>query len=149
MQLDGFIGKAKASIDAKGRVSFPKELRQYLAAENQGRVVVTLGVQKSLALYPLLEWNAFVAELSARPRTPENERFRIRITSAAKESELDNQNRITLTAEQMQFAGIDGEATFAANGKIVQVWKPERFSELFEQNDDDFDDLYFGGTGGL
>jgi division/cell wall cluster transcriptional repressor MraZ len=143
MQLHGFIGKAKASIDAKGRVSFPKELRQYLADQNDGRVVVTLGAQKSLTLYPLVEWNEFVGELSRRPRTPENERFRIRITSSAKESVLDQQSRITLTAEQMQYAGINGEATFAADGMTVRIWQPERYSELYEQEIEGFDDMFY------
>jgi DNA-binding transcriptional regulator/RsmH inhibitor MraZ len=50
----------------------------------------------------------------------------------AKLSELDGQNRISLTAEQMAYAGINSEVTFVGDGKRVRLWAPEKFAQEIE-----------------
>jgi MraZ protein len=147
MQVMGFIGQANAAIDPKGRVSFPKDLRQYLAPENEGRVVVTIGPEKSLVLYPLADWNQFAAELAARPRTLQNNQFRIQVMAHAKESILDQQNRITLSAKQMAWANLDADATFVGEGSTVRIFQPAHYSELYEQEIENFDQMFYWDSG--
>ena len=60
MRLESFIGKATLAVDVTGRTNLPKEFRKVLSDENQGQVVVTIAEGRTLALYPLSEWNRYV-----------------------------------------------------------------------------------------
>ena len=131
-ELESFIGKATLAVDAAGRTNLPKEFRKVLSDENQGQVVVTIAEGRTLALYPLSEWNRYVEYINGLGRGPDVSKFRTRITAMAKLSALDAQNRITLTAEQLRYAGIQGEVTFVGDGKRVRLWSPESYASEIE-----------------
>ncbi len=131
-ELESFIGKATLAVDAAGRTNLPKEFRKVLQDENKGQVVVTLAEGGTLALYPLSEWNRYVQYMDGLGRGPDVSKFRARIMGMAKLSVLDAQNRITLTAEQLRSAGIQGEVTFAGDGKRVRLWAPQRYASEIE-----------------
>jgi MraZ protein len=132
IKLESFIGKATVAIDVTGRTNFPKDFRKILREEANGQVVVTISEGRTLALFPLYEWNNYIQYLESLGRGPDVSKFRTRITSMAKLSTLDGQNRITLTTEQMTYAGIGGEVTFVGNGKHVRLWAPEKYSQQIE-----------------
>jgi MraZ protein len=127
MRLESFIGKATLAVDIAGRTNFPKEFRKVLSEENDGQVVVTIGGSNTLSLYPLSEWNRYVQYLDGLGRGADVTKFRTRITAMAKLSTLDAQNRIVLTAEQLAYAGINGEVTFVGAGNCVRLWSPARY----------------------
>jgi division/cell wall cluster transcriptional repressor MraZ len=132
MKLESFIGKATVAIDATGRTNFPKEFRKILAEEAKGQVVVTIAEGRTLALYPVYEWNKYIQYLEGLGRGAEVSKFRTRITAMARLSVLDAQNRIMLTTEQLSYAGIAGEVTFVGDGKRVRLWAPSRYAEQIE-----------------
>ncbi len=132
IQLESFIGKATVAIDATGRTNFPKDFRKILRDEAGGQVVVTIAEGRTLALYPVYAWNEYIQYLESLGRGAEVSKFRTRITSMAKLSVLDGQNRISLTAEQMAYAGISGEVTFVGDGKRVRLWAPEKYAQQIE-----------------
>lgn len=149
MQVQGFIGHAEAALDSKGRVSFPRELRQYLDENLKGKVVVTIGPEKSLTLYPVDKWNAYAEDLNTRPRTPQNMQLRTLVMAHAKESVLDGQNRITLSPKQMSWAGISTDVAFVGDGATVRLFSPEGYNERYGTPPENLDDLFFDGSGGL
>ncbi|MBF0430369.1 MAG: hypothetical protein HQK83_03765 [Fibrobacteria bacterium] len=148
MELTGFIGTATVSVDNKGRTSLPRELRRQLPLEAGGKVIVTIFADKSLALRPVQEWNRYVTEelepLSKKSK--EGNRFVMKVTSMAKLSELDGQNRLSLSSELMTYAGIGKEITFAGDGARIRLWSPEAYKNMmnFEDNDElDFDACFY------
>ncbi|MDB5102812.1 MAG: hypothetical protein JWP91_501 [Fibrobacteres bacterium] len=132
IKLESFIGKATVAIDATGRTNFPKDFRKILKDEAGGQVIVTIAEGKTLALYPVYEWNNYIQYLESLGRGTDVSKFRTRITSMAKLSVLDGQNRISLSAELMAYAGIGGEVTFVGDGKRVRLWAPEKYSQQIE-----------------
>lgn len=132
-KLESFIGKATVAIDAAGRTNFPKDFRKILKEESGGQVVVTIAEGHTLALYPVYEWNTYIQYLESLGRGPEVSKFRTRITAMAKLSVLDAQNRISLTTEQLGYAGISGDVTFVGDGKRVRLWAPAKYAEQVEQ----------------
>jgi MraZ protein len=132
IKLESFIGKATVAIDATGRTNFPKDFRKVLRDDAGGQVVVTIAEGKTLALYPVYAWNEYVQYLESLGRGADVSKHRTRITSMAKLSVLDAQNRISLTAEQMAYAGIAGEVTFVGDGKRVRLWAPGKYAEQIE-----------------
>jgi MraZ protein len=137
----GFIGAASVSVDAKGRTNLPRELRKQLPLEAQGVIIVTLFAERTLALRPLQEWNRYVVEelepLARKDKT--GAQFVMRITSMAKMSELDAQNRIALSPELMKYAGLEREVTFAGDGARIRLWNPARFERIIAVTDEDAD----------
>lgn len=132
MPIIGFIGRAKTAIDDKGRTSFPREFRRALTPEDGREVVVTIGPQGSLILFTAPEWERYTARLEKRPRTRENLNFISLIHNSANISELDGQNRISLTRVQMDYAGLTSEVVFAAGmGKTLELWSPENFERMY------------------
>lgn len=131
-KLESFIGKATVAIDSNGRTNFPKDFRKILKDAAGGQVVVTIAEGRTLALYPVYEWGAYIQYLESLGRGAEVSKFRTRITSMAKLSVLDGQNRISLTAEQMEYAGISGDVTFVGDGKRVRLWAPDRYAQQIE-----------------
>ncbi len=127
MRMDSFIGKATLAVDTAGRTNFPKEFRKSLSEENNGQVIVTIFDNATLALYPALEWDRYMEYIQGIGRGPAANKFRMRVTSMAKASTLDAQNRIMLTPDQMTYAGIRGEVTFVGEGSRVRLWAPERY----------------------
>jgi MraZ protein len=132
IKLESFIGKATVAIDATGRTNFPKDFRKILRDEAGGQVVVTIAEGRTLALYPIYEWNNYIQYLESLGRGADVSKFRTRITSMAKLSVLDGQNRISLSAEQMSYAGIGAEVTFVGDGKRARLWAPEKYSQQIE-----------------
>jgi MraZ protein len=149
----GFIGTATVSIDAKGRTNLPRELRKQLPAESGGKVIVSIFADGSLALRPVQEWNRYVSQelepLARRDR--KGARFVMMVTSMAKMSELDAQNRITLSTELMNFADIKKEVTFAGDGARIRLWNPEVYQRMIRFSEDDaegFEDCFYTHNNG-
>ncbi len=135
----GFIGTATVSVDAKGRTNLPRELRKQLSADSEGKVIVSIFAEKSLALRPLPEWNRYVME-ELEPlakKSPKGARFVMMVTSMAKMSELDQQNRISLSKELMDYAGIDKEVKFAGDGKRIRLWNPNVYNQMIQFSEED------------
>jgi division/cell wall cluster transcriptional repressor MraZ len=139
-QIQTFLGNSTSSIDEKGRTSLPKEFRQYLPEDSEGKVVVTIWENRTLQLFPIGEWNAFLAELAKAPRNSNSQRLLTLLSAHARESKLDNQNRITLTEQQRNHAGLSQQVTFAANGRKVTLIEPKRFDA--EMSAEDIDILF-------
>ena len=151
MDLIGFIGKAVVSVDSKGRTNLPRELRKQLPLESVGKVVITIFADKSLALRPAQEWNRYVKE-ELEPLAKTNKkgaRLVMMVTSMAKMSELDAQNRISLSPELLEYAGITKEVTFTGDGARIRLWNSENLSKMIEVTEDDaesFDDSFYNNN---
>ena len=152
MDTIGFIGSASVAIDAKGRTNLPRELRRQLPPESGGKVIVSIFADASLALRPIQEWNRYVSE-ELEPlakRDKKGARFVMTVTSMAKLSELDAQNRISLSPELLKFAGIKREVTFAGDGARIRLWNPEVYEKMIRFSKDDaegFEDCFYSNGG--
>ena len=51
-----FRGIHSIAIDAKGRLSIPKKVREKLLVASNGELMVTVGSHASLLVFPLEEW---------------------------------------------------------------------------------------------
>jgi MraZ protein len=151
MRIESFIGQARTSIDSKGRTAFPREFRKFLSEEDGAEIVIGPGPQQSLILYTVKEWNSFMDELYARPRTQANEHFIQQMTTMSHTCELDGQNRISIPPTLQRFASLQNEVVFAARrGKTAGLWNPERFDAIYglitPQSIDAFDAGFFTGS---
>src|SRR6476646_6450500 len=97
-----FLGRHAHSLDAKGRMAIPARFRDELA---EG-LVLTRGVDRCLAIYPLARWSELSDRINALPVGDADARaFRRMIYSDAVDFVPDGQGRILIPAELREYAG--------------------------------------------
>ena len=130
-----FMGEFNHSIDAKGRITIPSKFREDLGDE----FVITLGLDGCLFLYPLNEWQDFVAELRKLPGTKQARQLQRYFMAGAASCELDKQGRILIPAKLRQKAALEKEVVFVGVLNKIEIWSKENWDD---NNDyDDVDDI--------
>jgi len=119
-----FLGRYAHTVDAKGRLAIPARFREELAAG----VVLTRGIDRCLALYPMATWLPLAEKVSGLPITdPDARTFRRMVFAEAVDLELDAQGRILLPPELRQYAEIDRDAYVVGVNTSIEIWSPSRW----------------------
>ncbi|MEE1037885.1 MAG: division/cell wall cluster transcriptional repressor MraZ [Eubacterium sp.] len=114
-----FMGTYQNSIDAKNRMIVPAKFREELGY----KVVLTLGIDNCLYLYPMTKWEEFVEKLSKLPISDPNARkFARNFTGNAEELEVDRQGRITLPVSLREKVNITKELTTIGCMDKIEIW---------------------------
>ncbi len=133
-----FIGEHQHSFDAKGRLILPSKFRSRLG----DRCISTRGLDRSLFVFPLDEWDSLEQKLRKLPLTmPEARRFTRYLFSGASECELDVQGRILIPPSLREYAGINREVVIIGAGSRIEIWAKERWLEYAAPVEETFDDL--------
>ncbi|MGH2531974.1 MAG: division/cell wall cluster transcriptional repressor MraZ [Thermomicrobiales bacterium] len=129
-----FLGRYAHTLDAKGRLAIPARFREALT----GGVVVTRGIDRCLALYPMDAWTPLAERISALPITdPDARTFRRMVFAEAAHLELDAQGRILLPPDLRRYAELERDAFVVGVNTSVEVWSPARWESVTAQIDDD------------
>jgi MraZ protein len=116
-----FLGRYSHTLDTKGRIAVPARFRQALA----DGLVVTRGIDRCLALYPMATWSPLAEKVSALSEADLDARaFRRLVFAEAADLELDGQGRILLPPELRRYAGIEREATVIGVNTYLEIWSP-------------------------
>jgi MraZ protein len=121
-----FLGEFTHTIDEKGRLTIPAKFRADLA---QG-LVVTRGIDRCLAIYPLQEWRHLSERVSALPMTDRSARaFRRLVFAAASDATPDRQGRIVIPPRLREYAGLEGEVVVTGLNNYIELWNPDSWSD--------------------
>jgi MraZ protein len=131
--MQNFKGEYEYTIDAKGRMNVPASFREILPPEAKKTFVVTRGLDKCLAIYTLDVWEEKIEEKLRQLPTKARHYMRI-VASQAREAKMDEQGRILIPKNLMQWAEIDSKVTVAGALERIELWNPERFEKYKEQN---------------
>ena len=122
-----FLGRYAHNLDAKGRLAIPARYRDALA---EG-VVLTRGIDRCLALYPLAAWRPLAEKVAALPLTDANARnFRRLVFAEAADLELDGQGRILIPPDLRRYAEIEREAFVVGVDTSIEIWSPARWEAV-------------------
>jgi MraZ protein len=126
MGIAMFLDEFGHTIDEKGRLTIPAKFRADLAAG----LVVTRGIDRCLAIYPLEEWRRLSERVSELPVTDRRARtFRRLVFANASDAIPDKQGRVLIPPYLREYAGLDGEVTVTGLNTYVEVWDPEAWHE--------------------
>jgi MraZ protein len=129
-----FLGRYAHNLDAKGRLAIPARYREALA---EG-VVLTRGIDRCLALYPLAAWRPLAEKVAALPLTDADARnFRRLVFAEAADLELDGQGRILIPPDLRRYADIEREALVVGVDTSIEIWSPARWNALSASLDAD------------
>ncbi len=133
-----FLGRHAHNLDAKGRLAIPARFRDALA---EG-VVLTRGIDRCLALYPLEAWRPLAEKVAALPLTDADARnFRRLVFAEAADLALDSQGRVLIPPDLRRYAGIEREALVVGVDTSIEIWSPERWAEVEASLDADGADI--------
>lgn len=132
-----FLGEFVHTIDGKGRLAIPARFRADLAIG----LVVTRGIDRCLAIYPIEEWKQLAKQVSALPMTDRRARaFRRLVFANASDAIPDKQGRVLIPPRLREYAGLDGEVIVTGLNVYIEVWNPDSWREEREHvegNDED------------
>ncbi|MFO0743703.1 MAG: division/cell wall cluster transcriptional repressor MraZ [Candidatus Paceibacterota bacterium] len=132
------IGHYIHQLDDKKRISIPSKWRSVLGK----KVVVTSGLDKSLFVFSLKEWQKIAEKLSSLSFTNKDTRSFTRfMLSNAFDTDLDSVGRILITDQLKSFADIKKKAVLVGMHSRVEVWSEEEWEKYSKSNNKDADSV--------
>lgn len=137
------FGVYECSADAKGRIMLPAAFKKQLASILVNGFVIKRSIfTKSLEFYPISTWNEMVKNLNSLNRFVKKNVEFIRIFNYGVQSvEVDNNSRILIPKELIQFAGIKRDVILAAAMDRVEIWDQKSYEKFVKANSADFEKL--------
>ena len=130
-----FTGEYTHTMDDKGRVSVPADMRDVLRRKYEERLVITKSLHgKCLWAFPEPEWEKLAEAIAssglAKRQLHSLKRF---LFPAARTCALDRAGRILVPNALRAFASIAEAATFVSVGKYIEIWQPEQWLGISEE----------------
>jgi MraZ protein len=130
-------GRARNTLDEKGRVSLPPRFRD----PGVDYYVLNRGLDGCLNLFTPQQYEKTLEKIQnlrlsdkALPITKRDIRWAMREwTKYATDVQLDKQNRILISKELLELAGLKKEVIFQGTDDLVEIWDPE-IQEQYSQN---------------
>ena len=118
------IGQYKVKVTNKGRIAFPKKLREVVG----NQVIITRGYDNSLMAVPVKEWNKLMSDIENghffKEATRDTTRF---ILGNAAKIDLVIQGRFIMPMHLKEYAQISREAIFLGLGKYIEIWDKKKW----------------------
>jgi MraZ protein len=126
-----FLGHYTYTLDSKGRLTIPSRFRDELT----GAVVITRGLDRCLAIYPMEIWTELAQKVNALPITsPQGRALRRLFFADAVDVEPDRQGRVLIPERLRAYAHLEtsNEAVVVGLDRFMEIWEPEHWAS---QND--------------
>ncbi|RLA46539.1 MAG: cell division/cell wall cluster transcriptional repressor MraZ [Gammaproteobacteria bacterium] len=119
-----FRGSNEINMDAKGRMAIPARYKDALAADCDGRLVITIDVtDKCLLVYPLPEWEKKEDEIRVLSTlNATSRRMQRLLIGHARDLEMDATGRILIPPELRAFAELEKKVTLVGQGHRLELW---------------------------
>jgi MraZ protein len=125
-----FLGEFVHILDSKGRLTIPAKFR---AGLDTG-LVMTRGIDRCLAVFPMAEWEHLAQQVSGLPMTDRRARaFKRLLFANASDVLPDKQGRVLIPPRLREYANLDGEVVVAGLDTHIEVWNTEAWDKEREQ----------------
>lgn len=127
-----FFGEYQVSFTGTGRIVLPKKIRELLKGNS---VVVTKGFDNCLSGFDKDEWEGRAKELmSVSLLEKDNIEKRRFLFSSTVYLDIDEQGRMVLPKNLMQYAGFTDKALIVGVGDHFEIWEPKKWEEYITNN---------------
>lgn len=140
LKLNYLIGTYECKVDVKGRVLIPSAFKKQLASViNKGFVLKRAVFQSCLELYPISEWEELISKVNSLNRfKKKNNDFIRRFTAGVKFIELDNNGRLLIPKDLIEFSNIKREIVLSSSVNIIEIWDKDSYESSIVDSRDDF-----------
>lgn len=128
-----FRGVSEINLDDKGRLAIPTKYRVELAECCESQLVVTVGLDRCLLLYPFPEFEEIERKLVKLPSlNSQAKRLQRLLLGHATECELDGQGRFLIPEPLRRFASLQKKVAMVGQGNKFEIWDDETWSQARE-----------------
>jgi MraZ protein len=130
-----FRGIFHNHLDEKGRLNIPAKLREQIKTDHETPLVLTLGLDQCLFLYPMDAWKKIEDQLfSLSSLNPDVRQFQRMILGNSDEVELDQQGRIIISPVLRKAAGLSKNIVIAGMLQRIEIWDKEKYESYHAQS---------------
>ena len=127
-----FQGSYPLTLDAKGRLTIPAEMREQLETLCQGRLTVTRHFGSNfLRVYPQPEWER-MRDLLAK-LTGDGEKVRRLIVGSADPVQMDGAGRILISPILRKAARLEKRVVLMGDLQRLEVWDEEAHARYLDE----------------
>lgn len=114
-------------MDTKGRIAIPARHRETIAAESEGRIVMTAHTQdRCVLVYPESEWSVILPKIEALPTFNKVAlRAQRLLIGYATTVELDGNGRVLVPPTLRDYARLDKKIMLVGLGKKLELWSED------------------------
>jgi MraZ protein len=131
-----FRGIYPHTIDSKGRLSVPNRFRDVLRAKEDDRLVVTLGSNGCLAVYPMEGWLKVEEDVENLPAGQAKDHFVRHFVSPAQDVQLDKTGRVLVPVQLREQVGLDKEVMVVGAVNKFEIWDRAAYEKYLESSRD-------------
>ena len=132
------LGQYIHQIDSKKRLSLPARWRSEVGA----KLIITSGLDRSLYIYTVTEWEVIAEKLSSLGfATPEIRSFTRFMLANAYEIEIDSAGRILIPDNLKKFANLDVKAVLIGMHKRIEVWSEEEWETYSKKEETEVESI--------
>ena len=144
-----YYGENHTSIDEKGRLNVPKDIRVLMETQDHDTWFMTRGFDGAVFMFEKTEWNKLIdAGKDAPMLDPKMLDFRRFFLGSVAKVKRDSQGRFTIPAYLRQYAGIDRDAVLLGVEDHLELWGKENWRAFQAQQANDYKAMaaeLFGG----
>jgi MraZ protein len=136
--VERLTGQFEVTLDEKGRISLPANLRRVLGDEK-----LTLNPcnydDMCLWLFPANIYQEMLAELSENTSIlSKRDRALRRRLFNSQPVEIDKAGRIPIPQVYRDFAGLNKDCLVLGQGDYIEIWDKEEYNKYFSESKEDF-----------
>ena len=139
-----FLGTFTNSVNKGKWVAIPAVFKKKFGMHSKQMVIITIGSEANLAVYPLDNWNEKIASLQTGEEKDKKLLRNLR-TFASAEQKMEANGRIKIDSELLGIAKVHDKVIIKGEGKFISIWNPEIYAEfrrkLLEEHKTEFDSL--------
>jgi MraZ protein len=130
-----FRGIFHNSVDEKGRMSIPVRLRDQIRDNHTTPLILTLGFDQCLNLYPSDTWQKIEENLSSTMNSlsSEDRQFVRTVMKAVDEVEMDQQGRVVISPVLRKEAGLGKNVVIAGLLNHIEIWDKQKYESYHAQ----------------
>lgn len=128
-----FLGSHQLTVDEKGRLAIPARIRSQLADSHGLEVVITMGPNTSLEIYPALEFKNIAEQIQNLEDRDAAELLKLAFVGRATETEIDKQGRVMLPQFLRKQAQLESSVVLVGQINRLELYAQAIWDEKFNE----------------
>jgi MraZ protein len=136
-----FTSEFECKLDLKGRLILPARIKSVLQAAQGDELVIGLGFDKCLVIYPIVEFKKIYSRIAGLSEfNPENRKLQRNFFRGNMRVELDGSGRFVIPRSMLQYAELDKDVIVIGMGNKIEIWNPDLYRAQLYRDQSEFSD---------